>query len=153
MALKYERACGLCMLSAQSRSILTIEWFREMAEKRLLDHYDDCTIAEQSVVDKHVAALSSKEGVIRRILFEGIEEGNFSALILCGDVLTEFGLAMQVAATEVNLPIHILGFGPGPFGRRYRQWHSKEAEKRLARREDDVWASVDEAEAMGLPIC
>lgn len=153
MTLKYGRACALCMLSEKARAILTIEWFREMAEKRLLDHYDDCTIAEQSVVDKPAAALSSKEDVIRRVLFEGIDKGNFSALILCGDMLTEFGQAMQTAATRENIPVHPLGFGPGPFGQQYRQWYGREARKRQARRENSVWASVDEAEVIGLHIC
>lgn len=153
MSIKHGRACALCMLSEKARTVLTIEWFREMVEQRLLDRYEDCTIAEQSVVDKPAAVLSSKEDVIRRVLFEGIEKGNFSALILCGDELTEFGLAMQVAATRENVPIQLFGFGPGPFGQQYRQWYGREARKRQARRKDDVWASVDEAEAMGLPIC
>lgn len=153
MALRHGRACGLCMLSKEARVVFSIDWLRKMAERKTLSYYNDCTIAEQSVVDKRITELSSRERVIRAVLVEGMIKGNFSALILCGDTLTEFGRMMLTVAKEEALPVHLKGFGDTPFGRRYRLWHSPRAAVRQSRRTAGVWSAVDEAEREGIHIC
>lgn len=153
MALRHGRACGLCMLSKEARAVFSIDWLRKMAERKILFYYYDCTIAAQSVVDKQVGELSSRERVIREVLFEGMRKGNFSALILCGDTLTSFGQAMLAVAKVEAIPVHLKGFGDTAFGRRYRLWHSPKAEVRRLRRTAATWLAVDEAEKAGIHIC
>lgn len=153
MALRHGRACGLCMLSTEARAVFSIDWLRKMAERKTLSYYNDCTIAEQSVVDKQVGELSSRERVIREVLFEGMRKGNFSALILCGDTLTNFGQVMLAVAKVEGVPVYLKGFGDTAFGRRYRLWHSPKAEVRRSRKTAATWSAVDEAEKAGIYIC
>lgn len=153
MTWRHGRACGVCMLSSQARSYFSVDWLREKMERRILAHFYDCAIAEQSVVDKNFSDLTRTERVVRGLLLDGVEKGNFSALILFGDTVTEFGRAMLKAAEDEGIPVHLRGFGSGTLGRQYRSWHSKRAKKRRSRRAAETREAVDKALQMGLPIC
>ena len=121
--LKFDgQACVACMISDEAAKSLSLEEARRRAEDVARKHFPDCFLVMQNVVDLPYKRLSSQEKITRDIVIQAIENDRYPALILFGDVQTEFGVMAEMIARRVGMKVILVGFGEGTFNRRCRAW-------------------------------
>lgn len=148
MFLPAKAACVLCMLSPAGRETIGLERLKQEVDTVVSKYFFAHFIAHQPVVDLAYHELSGQDRVTRHVILEGLRDGGYAALVLVGDVLTEFGVTAQLTARQASVPVRVVGFGSGPFGRMCRKWYRKRDTP-----SSETMAAVEEAERLGLHIC
>lgn len=150
---KEKRAYLVVMLDHDSQQVVPNEWLRQQIDVRAQNSFESVIVIPSAVVDLRGIELSGKAKEVRNLVFENIQKGNIDAVVLCGNVMTEFGTRLIDSARRHQLAIYLAGFGQGILGRQFRAWHGRAAERRRSRKDVGTWQAVDYAHKSGINIC